>query len=201
MQNTFKEVDYIDGIKEFVEAEYLTELLDRDSNVFKLNGNPIEDSIKFSGDVSLFKKQVYNKNDLDISSSWMLDTTNNQILVSPRVKTSSYTYTYITYKSKARTKKEGLYSVDYNKGVLYLSTGIKQAKISYKRSIQYIEGQKMTQCSKDEYTRSTLYNIPVDSNTALTYTYQVQPTREDTKTLEYITNAVISTVTTGDIDD
>lgn len=197
--NTLKEVDYIDGIKEFIEAEYITELLDRGSSVFKLTGNPIEDSIQFSGDVSLFNKQVYNKNDLDMTSSWCI--IDNTIYISPNNPTSLYTYTYVTYKSKARTKKEGLYSIDYDKGILYLSTGLKKAKISYKRSIQYIEGQKMEQVERDEYNRNTIYNIQKNSDESLAYTYQLQPTQDETRTIEKTIDPRISLVTLGDKDD
>ena len=59
----YEEVDYIDGVQEFIESEYITELLEKGSNRFVLRGNPSIDSIKFSGDVSLFKKQVYSVND------------------------------------------------------------------------------------------------------------------------------------------
>lgn len=199
--NALKEVEFIDGIKEFIESEYVTELLSRESSVFKLTGNPIEDSIQFSGDVSLFKKQVYNSNDLDINSSWYLNTNDNSIYISDKNKTSSFTYTYVTYKSKARTKKEGLYSVDYSKGVLYLSTGLKKAKISYKRSMQYIEGQEMKQVDKKEYNKNTMYNIHTEGDESLVYTYQLQPTQEEVRSIEKIDNPRLSIISMGDKDD
>ena len=66
----FEEVNFIDGVQEFIESEYVTILLNKNTNVFQLKGVPSQDSIRFSGDVSLFKKQVYSEKDLTIPSSW-----------------------------------------------------------------------------------------------------------------------------------
>ena len=52
----FEEVNFIDGVQEFIESEYITILLSKNTNVFQLKGAPSQDSIRFSGDVSLFKK-------------------------------------------------------------------------------------------------------------------------------------------------
>mgnify|MGYP003466432451 FL=1 len=78
----YEEVDYIDGVQEFIESEYMTELLEKGKNKFILKGNPSIDSIKFSGDVSLFKKQVYSEKDLSIPSSWLLVKENNDYVIS-----------------------------------------------------------------------------------------------------------------------
>ena len=77
----YEEVDYIDGVQEFIESEYITELLEKGSNRFVLRGNPSIDSIKFSGDVSLFKKQVYSEKDLTIPSSWLLVVENDVAII------------------------------------------------------------------------------------------------------------------------
>ena len=199
----FQEVDFIDGVQEFIESEYITELFMKGQNKFVLRGIPSQDSIRFSGDVTLFKKQVYTKEDLSIPSSWMLINENGSysIIINSNVVTSEYTFTYVTYKSKALTKREGLYSVDYNNGIVYLSTPLKEVKISYRRSIQYIEGQSMKQVDKSEYTSETIYNIPTDSNTKLTYVYQLKNTPATVKSKEMLESARVSLVTLGDIDD
>ena len=199
----FQEVDFIDGVQEFIESEYITELFMKGQNKFVLRGIPSQDSIRFSGDVTLFKKQVYTKEDLSIPSSWMLINENGSysIIINSNVVTSEYTFTYVTYKSKALTKREGLYSVDYNNGIVYLSTPLKEVKISYRRSIQYIEGQSMKQVDKSEYTSETIYNIPTDSNTKLTYIYQLKNTPATVKSKEMLESARVSLVTLGDIDD
>lgn len=203
MASIFEEVDFIDGVQEFVESEYITELLDKGTNTFTLRGNPSIDSIRFSGDVSLFKKQVYDINDLSIPSSWMLlsNEDSNKIIINSDLVTSEYTFTYVTYKSKAKTKKEGLYSVDYDKGILYLSTGLKRTKISYKRAIQYVKSQQMSQVSKDEYDKSTVFNIPTDSDTRLSYIYQLKTEQIPIKTKEVVESPRVSLVTLGDKDD
>lgn len=199
----YEEVDYIDGVQEFIESEYITELLAKGRNIFPLTGNPSLDSIKFSGDVSLFKRQVYTVEDLTIPSSWLLIEEKNKyyIKINKSNVTSNFTYTYVTYISKAKNKREGLYSVDYEKGVLYSSTGLKNVKISYKRAIQYLKGQEMQQVSKDHYDKNTLYNIPTDSETRLAYAYQIKTELQEIRSKELITSARLSLVTLGDIDD
>ncbi len=199
----FQEVDFIDGVQEFIESEYITELFMKGQNKFVLRGIPSQDSIRFSGDVTLFKKQVYTKEDLSIPSSWMLINENGSysIIINSNVTTSEYTFTYVTYRSRALTKREGLYSVDYNNGIVYLSTPLKEVKINYRRSIQYIEGQSMKQVDKSEYTSETIYNIPTDSNTKLTYIYQLKNTPATVKSKEILESARVSLVTLGDIDD
>ncbi len=199
----FQEVDFIDGVQEFIESEYITELFMKGQNKFVLRGIPSQDSIRFSGDVTLFKKQVYTKEDLSIPSSWMLINENGSysIIINSNVTTSEYTFTYVTYRSRALTKREGLYSVDYNNGIVYLSTPLKEVKINYRRSIQYIEGQSMKQVDKSEYTSETIYNIPTDSNTKLTYVYQLKNTPATVKSKEMLESARVSLVTLGVIDD
>ena len=148
----FQEVDFIDGVQEFIESEYITELFMKGQNKFVLRGIPSQDSIRFSGDVTLFKKQVYTKEDLSIPSSWMLINENGSysIIINSNVVTSEYTFTYVTYKSKALTKREGLYSVDYNNGIVYLSTPLKEVKISKKEKDPYM---KLTETMNKESTK------------------------------------------------
>ena len=199
----YEEVDYIDGVQEFIESEYITELLEKNKSIFRIKGNPVLDSIRFSGDITLFKKQVYSENDLTIPSSWYLIEDNNgyAIKINKSNVTSEFTYTYITYISKASNKKEGLYSIDYERGILYSSTGLKNVKISYRRAVQYLEGQQMIQVPKEEYNINTLYNIPTDSNTRLSYIYQLKNETEQLRSKEYIESAKIHLVTLGDNDD
>lgn len=199
----FEEVSFIDGVQEFIESEYITILLDKNTNIFTLRGVPSQDSIKFSGDVTLFKKQVYSEKDLTIPSSWYLYNEGGvyRIKIDPSLKTSDYTFTYITYRSRAISKKEGLYSVDYDKGILYLSTPLKRVKITYRRAVQYIEGQMMTQVDKNEYTKNTLFNIPVDADTRLSYIYQIKDAPSLIRSKEVLENARVSLVTLGDKDD
>ena len=182
----FEEVNFIDGVQEFLESEYVTILLDKNTNVFQLRGVPSQDSIRFSGDVTLFKKQVYSENDLTIPSSWYLYNVDDEyyIKIDPSLKTSDYTFTYVTYKSRAISKKEGLYSVDYNKGILYLSTPLKRVKVVYRKAVQYIEGQMMKQVERSEYNKNTVFNIPVDADTRLSYIYQIKNTPANIKSKE-----------------
>ena len=199
----FREVDYIDGVQEFLESEYVTELLGKGQNEFLLKNEPMKDSIKFSGDVLLFKKEVYNTKDLVMNNSWMVIEKEGKfyIKISDKSLTSMFTYTYVTYRSRASKKQEGLFSVDYDRGVLHSSTGVKKVKISFRKSIQYIEAQQMTQVDRDEYNRQTLYNIPVDSDTKLSYIYQILDTSDEVQSKEIAKDVRVSLVTLGDKDD
>lgn len=199
----FEEVDYIDGIQEFLETEYVTELLNKGENKFLLRGEPSEGSIRFSGDILLFNKEVFSEKDLVMPSSWMISEENGKVYIriGEDMSTSMHTYTYVTYISKAKKKREGLFSVDYNRGILYLSTGVKKVKIHYRKSIQYVEGQQMTQVGREEYTKETLYNTPTDSDTSLSFVYQLKNTQEEEQTTELAENARVSLVTLGDRDE
>ena len=193
------EVEYIDGVQEFLEEGYVTELLGKTSNRFQLAGMPVENSVRFSGDTSLFSKQVFTKQDLEIEGAWMISGT--ELRIHEDRFTSEYTYTYITYKRKATTRKEGLFSVDYDNGYLYTSTPIKDVRIIYKYAVQYVEGQRMKQVPATEYNYSSIYNIPTDDKTKLTYLYQVQNTINDNYTKEYYSNGRVNLVTLGDKDE
>ena len=91
-----KEVEYIDGVQEFLEEGYVTELLGKSESTFELSGTPVEGTIRFSGDTSLFNKQVYSIEDLSISGAWYVN--GKTLKINPELKTSEDTSTYITYK-------------------------------------------------------------------------------------------------------
>lgn len=194
-----REVQFIDGVQEFLEEGYVTELLAKDQNSFVLAGTPVEDSIRFSGDVSLFTKQVYYEEDLTIEGSWLITT--NSLKINPSYKTSTYTYTYISYKRKSTVKKEGLFSVDYDKGYLYTSTPIKNIRVDYKYAVQYAEAAKMTQVQPEEYTINTLQSIPIDDKTKLTYIYQNREATLNSYSKEYYKGGRVNLLTMGEKDE
>ena len=59
----------------------------------------------------------------------------------------------------------------------------------------------MTQVDSRQYSKESLYNIPVDSNTRLTYIYQTKKEQLETRTKEMIVSPKVSLVTLGDKDD
>lgn len=191
------EVEYIDGVQEFLEEEYVTELLEKSKSSFVLSGVPVEGTIRFSGDTSMFTKQVYSEKDLSIAGSWFVD----GYTLKTKGLTSMYTYTYITYKKKATTKKEGLFSVDYKEGYLYTSTPIKDVQIEYKYASQYLYSSEMEQVDAKEYTPQNLYGIPLKEQEQLSFIYQVKADKEMTRTREFYKNGKISLLTLGDKDE
>lgn len=194
-----KEVEYIDGVQEFLEEGYVTELLAKSSSSFNLLGIPVEGTVRFSGDTTLFNKQVYKKEDLDIKGAWFLD--KDSLYINESLKTSDYTYTYITYKRKASNKKEGLFSVDYEKGILYTSTPIKNVKIQYKHAVQFVEGDQMTQVNSSEYNSDSIYNVKTEDQSRLIYEYQVKNSDTNDRTTEYYEDGKVSLLTLGDKDE
>lgn len=197
--NLLREVQFIDGVQEFLEEGYIVELLSKFDNIFALSGIPVEGTIRFSGDTTLFNKQVYSIEDLSIIGSWYID--NNILRINPDYKTSTYTYTYVSYKRKSNTKKEGLFSVDYEKGLLYTSTPIKNIRIDYKYAVQFVEGAKMEQVDPKEYNINTLQSIPVNDNTKMTYIYQKQEESVKSYSKEYYKGGRVTLLTLGEKDE
>ena len=197
--NLLREVQFIDGVQEFLEEGYIVELLSKFDNIFALSGTPVEGTIRFSGDTTLFNKQVYSIEDLSIIGSWYID--NNILRINPDYKTSTYTYTYVSYKRKSNTKKEGLFSVDYEKGLLYTSTPIKNIRIDYKYAVQFVEGAKMEQVDPKEYNINTLQSIPVNDNTKMTYIYQKQEESVKSYSKEYYKGGRVTLLTLGEKDE
>lgn len=182
MKTLLKEVDFIDGNKEFYLNEYKTELISKNVTEYELSEIPDIASIVFSGDTSLFKLRVLNEQDLGINGSWLL--TNKTIkILNP---TSQFTFTYITYRVKSPEKIQGLFSVDYERGILYTSTSLKNPTISYKHSKQYIEGVSANQMLSSNYS---IDNIPTPINNNKNYVvYQVLDQTIDNKSYEFIEN-------------
>ncbi len=194
-----REVQFIDGVQEFLEEGYIVELLAKDQNSFVLSGTPVEGSIRFSGDVSLFTKQVYFEEDLSIEGSWII--LDNNLKINPNYRTSTYTYTYVSYKRKSTVKKEGLFSVDYDAGYIYTSTPIKNIRIDYKHAIQYAEAQKMSQVPPTEYTIETLQSMPIDDRTKMTYIYQKREETLNSFSKEYYKGGRLNLLTLGEKDE
>ena len=59
----------------------------------------------------------------------------------------------------------------------------------------------MEQVGKESYTKKTLYNIPTDSNTRLTYIYQLKNEQQEIRSKESVSSPRLSLVTMGDIDE
>lgn len=199
MNSLLTEVDFINGVDEFYQEDYVTELLAKNANSFELTGIPVAETIRFSGDTTLFIKRVYLEKDLDQSGVWLLE--DKTLKIPANFLTSSFTYTYITYKRKSPNKKEGLFSVDYEKGYLYTSTPLKDLEVEYKFSTQYVKADKMKQVDASEYNIGSMYNIPVDNQTRLSYLYRVGTKDTENYTKEYYNDVKVSLLTLGDKDD
>ena len=192
------EVDFIDGVKEFIVTQYKTDLLYQGQNEFLLTELPDESSIQFSGDISLFRKQVYKEEDLILSGSWMIvkEGSESKIKIHKDTRTSSFTYTYVTYRGISPVKTHGLFSVDYIKGIIYFSSPVKNLELSYRSTIQYYEGKEMVQGNPSEYSQDQ--DLVVAPTSSKMYVYQIKDTSVDAYSREYLENPILNILTTED---
>lgn len=198
MTNILKEVEFIDGNKEFLLNNYITQLLAQNQNTFSLQEPPNENTIVFSGDTLYFRRQVYKEADLVETGSYMIvkETNGTYTLKIPSLfRTSTITYTHITYQSLRESKVGDLYSVDYVKGILYTSSPIKRTRIGYRHSIQYYQGMEMIQASPSEYSTTTPLNSITDN---VIHVYQKLNKTVNLQTKESIENPVLNMITKGD---
>ena len=199
MSQTFKEVPFIDGIREFTNASYNTQLIPKNVNSFTLIHPGNASTINFSGDTTYFTKQVYNENDLISIGNWMLKDDNVTIAIYPTSSTNPDTYTYITYQNISSTVKAGLFSVDYDKGIVYTSTGVKYLNVQYRYSTQYIVGQKMTQLPFSEYSLGNIGSLMPQPEQTISTIYQLVQDKNISMSQEYIQNGTLSIINKGDV--
>lgn len=194
----FKEVPFIDGNKEFYRNRLISIIVPKGVSSFTLPEKPSENSLIFSGDTSLFKKQVFSEDDLTLEGAYIIvqEDTDFIIKIHNDKKTSYKTYTYITYTSESISKIKGLYSVNYDKGIIYSSSSLKNIRISYKHSITYYEGTELNQIPASMYSinRSPTVN---DNETTVTV-YQIKDKTIDSTSLEYMETPILNLVTLED---
>lgn len=194
----FKEVPYIDGHKEFYRNRLISLIVPKGVSEFTLPEKPSENTIVFSGDTTLFKKQVFSADDLTLDGSYLIINTNGvySIKIHQDKKTSFSTYTYLTYTSESISKISGLFSVDYDRGILYSSSSLKNIRINYKHSITYYEGTEMIQLDPSLYS---LNRSPVvNDNETTTTIYQIKDNTIDSTSIEYVETPVLNLITLED---
>ena len=194
----FKEVPFIDGHKEFYRNRLISLIVPKGVSEFTLPEKPSENTIVFSGDTTLFKKQVFSTDDLTLDGAYLITNTNDvySIKIHQDKKTSFSTYTYLTYTSESISKISGLFSVDYDRGILYSSSSLKNIRISYKHSITYYEGTEMIQLDPSLYS---LNRSPVvNDNETTTTIYQIKDNTIDSTSIEYVETPVLNLITLED---
>lgn len=194
----FKEVPFIDGHKEFYRNRLISLIVPKGVSEFTLPEKPSENTIVFSGDTTLFKKQVFSTDDLTLDGAYLITNTNDvySIKIHQDKKTSFSTYTYLTYTSESISKISGLFSVDYDRGILYSSSSLKNIRISYKHSITYYEGTEMIQLDSSLYS---LNRSPVvNDNETTTTIYQIKDNTIDSTSIEYVETPVLNLITLED---
>lgn len=194
----FKEVPFIDGHKEFYRNRLISLIVPKGVSEFTLPEKPSENTIVFSGDTTLFKKQVFSTDDLTLDGAYLITNTNDvySIKIHQDKKTSFSTYTYLTYTSESISKISGLFSVDYDRGILYSSSSLKNVRISYKHSITYYEGTEMIQLDPSLYS---LNRSPVvNDNETTTTIYQIKDNTIDSTSIEYVETPVLNLITLED---
>lgn len=157
IQSMIKEVKFIDGIKEFVSRQRVTQFNNTDMNVIVLQGAYVDDgSISFYGGGNLFRNRVYSSNDLVEQGDWMLilEGGSYKIKLPAGIKTPSAVDIAIEYTiDNNSVNKDGIYSIDYINGVIYTSSEIDGNIIAnYKYYNMALEANAAIELFSNEYT-------------------------------------------------
>lgn len=188
------EVNYIDGNIEFYINTYKTELITKNSSIHNLQETPLELSSKFTGDISLFETEVFKEEDLEVvNNSYYIDPVLKIIKINPNIKTSNVTSTYVSYYTKSLNKTANLYSVDYEKGIIYFSNKIKNINVEYTNSISYYEGLEMKQQNSNDYSLDK--PLTTNLNEELFHIYEITNKNNEVTNSQYLNNLKLNIIT------
>lgn len=156
MNAFIKEVQFIDGIKEFNPSKLFLQIGNTNKNIIDLDVS-FDNSgyIEFSGNVDLFKNQVFSEDELVNPGDWMLhyDGSMYRIKLPLGVYTNSISDTEISYTVKSeKLSNSGMYSIDYKRGILHTSSPIDHKTIiSYIYSFVFSSYEAMDKLEMGQY--------------------------------------------------
>ena len=178
IHSMIKEVMFIDGRKEFVSSKRVTQYNNTNLNEIVLEGIFIDDdTITFYGGSSLFKNRVYSLEDLVELGDWLLvlDGGSYKIKLPSGVKTSATIDTAIEYNiDNESTNRDGIYSVDYQNGILYASSPIDgNITVNYQYYNMALEGQAAIELYTNEYiARDGILTVDKQTKNTLSVVYK-----------------------------
>ena len=146
------EVEYIDGKSEF--TRYATSkyvVPQTPLNVIILNGLKKDGEIFFAGETDLFINRVFSEEELLFRGDYLVET--DSIRLPAGIETSRFISTEIVYESRLSNNPNGLYSVDYENGIIYTQNKIyENVVVNYMHSTLYASYIAVENVSTDQYT-------------------------------------------------
>jgi hypothetical protein len=190
-----KEVPFDDGTTEFRLSTTMVQIDNHNSNEITLDQGYVDDGqITFAGTVSPFQNRVYSRDELIEEGDWMIDDESLiKIILPSHIRTSDVIDTEISYNIKAtKVSTSGLYSVDYERGVLYTVAPIDhRTYVNYKYSFMFAEYEALDEIAKEDYADSgSIISVDGEIQEGVDYLVIIRET-SDTD-FEYKASPVIS---------
>lgn len=177
------EVEYVDGKTEF--TRYATtkyNLPQTPTNIITLNGLKKDGDIFFAGETDLFINRVFSEEELLFRGDYLVE--DNSIRLPSGIETSRFISTEIVYESRLTNNPNGLYSIDYENGIIYTQNKIyENVTITYMHSTLYGSYIAVENVDSNQYTDTGnsviiygsaesyfLETIPKESNTQIVLT-------------------------------
>lgn len=203
INSMIREVPFIDGEKEFVSAQRKTQFNNEGLSVIELDPYFIDnETMVFYGDSSIFRSRVYTEEDLVEKGDWMIlfDEINPPQIVLPEgVTTPTYADIVIEYDIDNQSiSKDGIYSVDYNRGFIYCSASIDSNIIAeYQFFNMVIGGQGAREVHPSEYVANgsiLTVNSVINNSVSIVYK-EGNGEKEQYMESPVLSNINISTIT------
>jgi len=161
-----KEVQFIDGNKEFEIVKSFIQTGNRNKNTIPLHPDYIDDSsIELRACSTVFQRRVYNRDELIDVGDYFIDKitemawnsttmTTNSIKLPEGILTSNSNDTEVGYNIIPEKKSSsGFYSIDYTRGILHTASKIDgRTYIGYQYSSVYAKYPSLIKVDKEDYS-------------------------------------------------
>lgn len=127
---------FVDGASEFANYSTVTKTIESSLNIIEVEDIKKDGQILFTGETDLFVNRVYSQDELLFRGDYYIY--EGQIYLPQGIYTSEFILTEITYESILSISQNGLYSVDYKKGIIYSQNQIyENIEVEYMHSTLY----------------------------------------------------------------
>ena len=151
-----KEVQFINGIDEFKSSGTISVLIPKSSNRFSL-GRLVNhfSELDITGGVEQLSSKVFSRDELIYRGDYMLEDVGNETFVQlpEGVFTDDIIDTFISVETADSNNSSGLYSIDYNSGMLYSQSTISgETEVEYIYSNIFVSGFPIRVLDKNSYS-------------------------------------------------
>ena len=130
------EVVFVDGASEFANYSTVTKAVGPSLNIIQVEDIKKDGQILLTGETDLFVNRVYSQDELLFRGDYYIY--EGEIYLPQGIYTSEFISTEITYESILSISQNGLYSVDYKKGIIYSQNQIyENIEVEYMHSTLY----------------------------------------------------------------